>query len=387
MTAAVILILSGVLIGAGLNVLWRDLSRHRRPAFVSQRDEGNLAPMGEAEADVVIAHVPSEEPAGQTRLQGFRAVPARQDTGDAVTEPRRRPRELNEERADDWLAASRPAGDEEAVAGSGEAPASAHRSHPLEQQWASLAPHLAAAADQVNAVLAPLQLSVGAMGEPAWSYKNKGFGGYRRLLLSDESIAWLRLELSADGELHAGIKAHKDERSGINMSAHVPAAGLDATQASDLLSHCLKPAATFAAGVAPPAAEDDDDGRGASADAWSGIDATVVSALKATNGALAQAGARLAPLGPAAWDAQTRRHRLTLAVEVRGEDVARMLIEQHLQPQEIEVSVGVREPSLIELGRRRRMAATGVTIHALAELIAGCAWPTIARYRTARRSA
>ena len=77
--------------------------------------------------------------------------------------------------------------------------------------------------------------------------------------------------------------------------------------------------------------------------------------------------------------ADLRRHRMTLSVEVNGDDVARMHIER--LPHEMEVAVGVREPQLIELGRRRRIPVDGMTIHALAELIASCAWPAIARFR------
>lgn len=371
MTAAIILILSGVLIGAGLTVFWRDLTRNRRRAFVSERDGWDRVTALEAEADVTISHGPTDELADHAPRQDFRS--AAQQFSDQIAASREQGTDGN---AVDPPAA-RPALRDDDTPSSGTI-----RNHPAEQQWAAISPLLATAVERVNAVLAPLHLAVGAMGEPAWSYKNKGFGGYRRLLLGDESIAWLRLELSADGQLHASVKAHKDDRSGINLSAHAPAADLDAAKASDLLSHCLKPAATFAAAVAPPSQGDE---RDASADAWNNIDATVISALKATNGALAQAGARLAPLGPVAWDPDARRHRLALAVEVNGEDVARMLIEQ--QVHEIEVSVGVREASLIELGRRRRMPLAGITIHTLAELIAGCAWPTIARYREARRSA
>ena len=110
----------------------------------------------------------------------------------------------------------------------------------------------------------------------------------------------------------------------------------------------------------------------------------VAAALKATNGALAQAGARLVPLAPAAWEAELRRHRMTLSVEVNGDDVARMHIER--LPHEMEVAVGVREPQLIDLGRRRRVPVEGMTIHTLAELIASCAWPAIARFRETRRA-
>jgi hypothetical protein len=45
----------------------------------------------------------------------------------------------------------------------------------------------------------------------------------------------------------------------------------------------------------------------------------------------------------------------------------------------------VREPQLASLGRRRRILLDGLTVHALAELIASCAWPVIARFKDTRR--
>ena len=45
-----------------------------------------------------------------------------------------------------------------------------------------------AGVDKVNAVLAPVRLSISASGEPSWSYKNRGYGAYRRVLLQGESV-------------------------------------------------------------------------------------------------------------------------------------------------------------------------------------------------------
>ena len=115
------------------------------------------------------------------------------------------------------------------------------------------------------------------------------------------------------------------------------------------------------------------------------MDALVAAALKATNGALARpepASILLAP--PAAWEGELRRHRMTLSVEVNGDDVARMHIERH--PHEMEVAVGVREPNLAEAGRRRRVPIEGMTVHVLAELMASCAWPAIASSKDTRPS-
>jgi hypothetical protein len=46
--------------------------------------------------------------------------------------------------------------------------------------------------------------------------------------------------------------------------------------------------------------------------------------------------------------------------------------------------VGVRDAHMIDLGRRRRIPIDGMTTHALAEIIASCAWPAIARFKDAR---
>ena len=76
---------------------------------------------------------------------------------------------------------------------------------------------------------------------------------------------------------------------------------------------------------------------------------------------------------------------MPLRVELDGSEIARMLIER--LPHEMEVAVGMRDAQLADLGRRRRVPVDGLTVHALAELIAGCAWPAIARFREIRRPA
>ena len=147
----------------------------------------------------------------------------------------------------------------------------------------------------------------------------------------------------------------------------------------EVFSQCVQPAALYAAHQMR------DSDQEASEQAWEGVAALVAAALKATNGVLAQTGAQLIALAQAAWESELRRHRMALSVEVNGDDVARMHIER--LPHEMEVAVGVREPQLAALARRRRVPVDGMTIHALAELIASCAWPAIARFRETRRQA
>ena len=152
------------------------------------------------------------------------------------------------------------------------------------------------------------------------------------------------------------------------------------------MSGCLKPAAARAAQSASTPVNSGGNGeamRQRAGDApWQDVDGLVAAALRAANGALAQTGARLRALAPAEWDPLLRRHRMTLAVEVDAAEVARMQIER--LPHEMEVAVGVRDAQMIGLGRRRRIPIEGMTIHSLAELMAGCAWPAIARFRDVR---
>ena len=62
-----------------------------------------------------------------------------------------------------------------------------------------------------------------------------------------------------------------------------------------------------------------------------------------------------------------------------GTDAARLHIERVAE--EIEVAVGLADARLTALGRRERLPVVGLTTHALAELIASCAWPAIAHFR------
>jgi|GEM_PF-2199793 len=374
MTTALFLLISGVLIGAGITIIWRDAQRKRRRSdFVSSRD---LRSSSEAEAEITIAAAgaQAEITMAAAGAEAPPPAPAQPAAAAAPRAPPPLPPRVPAQRGPSALRLVQPPAVDGGRAQDGAGPT-------LEQRWLALQPAIAAGVDKVNAVMAPLRLAIGAAGEPSWSYKHRGYGVHRRLLLGGESLAWLRIELDAEGRLHASLKAHKEERAELNAAAEVPADGLNAARAGELLSRCLEPAARHAAQEHGGRAPDEE----ASEQAWKGVDAMVTDALKATNGALAQAGARLVALAPAAWDAQQRRHRLALSVEVDGEEVARMHIERLAH--EIEVAVGVREAHLAGLGRRRRLPVQGMTIHALAETIAGCAWPAIARFRETLRPA
>jgi hypothetical protein len=233
---------------------------------------------------------------------------------------------------------------------------------------------IAAAVERVNAVLAAAGVAVGAGGEPSRSISG-GYGVHRRLVLGGENVGWLRLELDAGGQLQATVKTHKEDFAAINASSHVAARGLDIARASDLLSECLKPAATFAMRTASGGNTE----QWASESGWQAVAPVIAAALRAANGALAQAGTRFVPIGVPAWMPELRRHRMTAAVEVFNNEVARMLIERTAE--DMEVAVGLPDARLAGLGRRQRIPLQGLTTHALAELIVACTWPTISHFR------
>jgi len=344
MTTGIILVLSGILIGAGFALVWRDIRRSRRQAFLSEHDTARVA---EADVEITIAR-----PA--------KAAQAAKSIASAIGASLLFGRKGGE--------AGAPVLDEKAQAA-------------VVAQWSALQQPLEAGVDKINALLQQAQISIAEPGESAWSYKNHGYGVYRRILIGEESVAWLRLELAPDGVLHARVKAHKDDRSEINAASQAQANAMDATRAGDLLAESLKPLATHVAKIHGPATPPNL----ASAKAWEEIDPVVAAALTATNGALSQAGARLVPLDAPTWHAEVNGHRLPLAVEVYGKDVARMHIDH--RGAEVEVSVGVPDALFINLGRRRRIPVAGLATHPLAEVIADCAWPVISRSRDSRRSA
>jgi hypothetical protein len=344
MLRTLILIASMFLIGAGLSLIARDVRRSRRKVVPSERNSE-----AGAEATVEILVAPSEE--GMAQIADAASDHRTQSLlADGDRKPARVPAALR----------------------------SVERQPTIEKQWTDLQPMVVAGVAKVNAVLSLAGLSLSAPGEPCWSFKKEGFGTYRRLMLGSENLARLRLELSQDGKLHAYVTAQANHHADLNGAASTTLANLTAAGMGDLLSACLKPAAAYIARIAWKR----DDARGGPAVS---VDDTITAAIAATNGAFAQADARLLPLAPAAWDGETQRHRMELVVEVDKAEVARMHIERLAHA--IEVAVGVREARLIDLGRRRRIALEGMTTHSLAELIAGCAWPSIAHFREARRSA
>jgi hypothetical protein len=361
MASALLLILSAVLIGTGVRMIVRD-ARARRSASL-ERQVRDLSALEN----------------GKDTDQGFSRDSARDAIGPAHSQPGSIP-----------LASAKPtaalpeplrlplrAVTDEPRAGGGDPGVQGEDRVPLAEEWGALQPMLDGVVETVNTLLAPRRLTLGKASAADWSYRQRGYGAYYRVLLGGDSVAWLRLELTAEARLHAALKAHSEDRAAINRTAECALADLDALRAVDMLLNCLRAAAgplalptEEARREAPPSAQ---------IERATGI---VASALRATNGAFAQAGARIVPLAPGVLEGQ-HPLRMTLRVEVDGSDVARMHIET--LDDAMEVAVGAHDARLVALGRRHRLPLEGMTIHALAELIAGCAWPAIAYFQDDRR--
>ncbi len=352
MTTILLLLLSGALIGTGVSLIWRDLHNKRRDALVLSRD-----PKADAEPDVEVSRPAESITLSAPPPTDVRPAP-RRSLSTRLLKIARGASVADETPRDEPML--RP---------------DAARPSATAQQWAVLQPVISAAVEQVNAVLAGAGVAIGTPGDPSWS-DNKAYGSDRRILVGGQSLAWLRLECSAGGRLLATVKAHDDGATEINSDASAPAPGLSIGRISDLLSECLKPATAYAVRTQGSTEQM------ASETAWKAVESVVIAALKAGNGALSQAGVSLVPLATPAWDAELRHHRMPVAVQVFGSDIARMHIDQ--LGQELEVAVGLPDAHLASLGRRERIALEGMTTHALAEMIASCAWPAIARYHETR---
>ena len=245
----------------------------------------------------------------------------------------------------------------------------------VEAGWHGMAAAVDAAIGRINSVLGPVHLNIGAAGEAGWSYKNRGFGVYRRIRLHDPSIAWMRIELTGDRKLSLKLRAHRQDQALMNEAVQVPIDALSDIGVIDAVALCIKPAAQYAAWIVPQAEAD----REASAALWAEVDGAAQAALQMTNGALSQAGAALVALAAPAYEPATHRYRWPLSVNVDGTTVALMVLER--QTEALEISVGVADVARLDLGRRRRLAVGDLTPHALAEQMASSAWPSIADAR------
>ena len=355
MTTAIILIVSGILIGAGISIIWRDARARRRRAFVQQARRSRQPPIPRPRPRSPSPTTPSRPGAAAAACRDRRAL-----RPPLTSTSRARPRPLP-------------------GAPSPRAPVCTSRS---SRSGPTCSRRVAAGVDKINAVLAPVRLL--RRRAPASRPGATRTGAMAPTVACCWTArAWRGCGSSCrpTARLHASVKAHKDDRAEINAAADAPAKGLNAASASDLLAKCLSRRRATRRSRQPGGDNDE----AASEQAWQDDRRP---GLGRAQGHQRRAGADRRPA------ASARARRLGGGAAPPSHDVvgrgARRRCRAHAHrapPHEMEVAVGVREPQLIDLGRRRRVPVEGMTIHALAELIASCAWPAIARFREARRPA
>jgi hypothetical protein len=254
----------------------------------------------------------------------------------------------------------------------------------IEQRWNEMQSVVSGAIETINETTNVVGLSIGDAGEANWSFKNRGFGAYRRILSGPDSVAWLRLELAPGGKFVAKVRAHRDDHAAINCRVEAASATLTEKAATDTLARVLKPISEFVAwhpqqmtteaSPTPPTPAPDD--LPPSSYRWADISKTAEDALDITNGALGQAGAKLIVLAAPVFDASQDRDRWPLAIDVQGRTVGLMHVDRF--GDSIEVAVGVADRTRVDLGRYRQTAIEGLSARVLAEVMASCAWPSIA---------
>ncbi len=240
----------------------------------------------------------------------------------------------------------------------------------VEKRWLTIAHELDAAVIQLNHVLAAVDLEIGPAGESGWSFKNRGYGAFRRLLLNGRSISWLRIELTNTGQLSLKARSHAVEQALLNASAQVKADGGSLRGLLDGLSKTIRPAAEYAAWTKPRLQAEAE----ANQDGWSEVAAVATQALSIAAAAFREASADIVETVAPSFDVQFGRYRWPLAMKVGGNIIGRVHVD--LVRRTLEVSVD--EPDRLDLARRQAIDTLGITPHALAEVIANCAWPTVA---------
>ncbi len=234
--------------------------------------------------------------------------------------------------------------------------------------WNTLSGRLDQVVGDAQAVLASVRLTVSPAGEPRWGLANRSFGTYRRINLDGTSIGWLRSEITAEGMLQFRLRAHQPSLALLNAEG---AAGLNRLTGSDLtraLTAALIPVVRYAAWT-----ETRSSTAGSSDEPLPGL---IDEAVGIANGALVEARASLKRHVPPETAAAGALQDVLLDVFVDGRQVALMRV--HEKDAGLEVSVGVPDPTRLDLTRRHMLAPGRLAAYDVAEAMATCAWPALA---------
>lgn len=249
----------------------------------------------------------------------------------------------------------------------------AERSADIERLWRDVADAVNAATQDVNDILREVELAIGPPGQPGWSFKNRGYGVFRRVLLAGASTAWLRLEVSQDGLLVATLRSHDDAQSFLNRREVTQAGGATAAASADLIAAAMHRAAEFAAHSRPKRQDIEEGAR----EEWAAVVELVTTAIAAANESLAAAKGQIAPPGAPAWDPDHRRFYILAPVLAGDTTLAHLGIARGAN--EIDCVLAPHADAPADLARRQLVPLAGLTAEGLATYIVGCVGPALAQ--------
>lgn len=237
----------------------------------------------------------------------------------------------------------------------------------MEASWKALAARVDRVIRDAEPVIAAVRVSVAAPGEPRWGLSHHSFGPYRRLNLAGDSIGWLRSEITRDGRLRFRVRAHQPQLALLNAESACDLARLTTSELARALTIALLPLTRYAAWTETQSVPNDA--------VSSPLDQLVGQATAIANSALVEAHASFRPhLNQS--EAPGSLPRVVLDVLVDDQQVALMHVDRIERT--LDVSVGVPDPSRLDLARRQTLPVDQAAAYELAEAMTVCAWPALA---------
>lgn len=237
----------------------------------------------------------------------------------------------------------------------------------IETSWRAIARRVDRLIGDVEPTVQPVNIVFSPPGEPRWALSNHAFGNYRRINLSGESVGWLRTEITTEGQLRFRVRAHQPDLALLNAEAVCDLGRLNSTELVQALTVALLPITRYATWIETKPLVSPLD--------RTGLDATLQKATEIANGALAEARASFRR-SRRQENTATSTQRYVLDVLMDGQQIALMRIEE--ADAHVTISVGVPDPSRLDLARGQQLASEPLAAYELAEAMATCAWPALA---------
>jgi len=241
-----------------------------------------------------------------------------------------------------------------------------------EVRWRQMATMLDRAVITVNEVLAAADVAIGPAGEPGWSFKNRGFGTFRRVRVAGASTAWLRLEIMSDGQIEATLRAHDEVRSFLNQRDRLDAAAATDQSAADLVASVFARVAEYSGRNIPQRQNAEEQAR----QDWEAIADLIAGAIGLASAAIAASRGRIVQAGAPTWDPDHRRFYIMAPVLADELPLGQLGLARGAA--EIDCVLIARPGLPHEATRRALVPTSGLTVEILAQNITDCIVPALA---------